>query len=86
MAAAALRAVEAEADPPGAPGHGNGGRGSGDPGERLARLETNMAHLATKADLLSLKSDMLRWQIGILITVIIACVAASVMATISLLT
>ena len=51
---------------------GNGPGNGGNAGERLARLEANMGHLATKADLGALKSDLLKWQIGILITVVIA--------------
>ena len=62
--AAALRAVWAEADPPGAPGHGNGGRGGGDVKERLTALETEMKHVALREDVLGLKIWILLSVIG----------------------
>ena len=56
-------------------GHGPNG---GPSGERLARLEANMDHLATKADLQTLKSDLLKWQIGILVTaILVSCLGTA---------
>lgn len=55
----------------------NGGGNGGGIGERLARVEADMKHLATKADLQALKNDLLKWQIGILA---IACISLIVAA------
>ena len=51
---------------------GNGGGRDDDLRERVAKIEAHMQHLATKADLQSMEAKMLKWQIGILITVVIA--------------
>ncbi len=44
-----------------------------------------MRHLATKADLQALKGELLKWQLGILITVVVGCISAAVLATVALL-
>ena len=56
------------------PGNGNGG-GNG-VRERLARLEAHMEHLATKADLQAMKSDLLKWMMGVIAVSTIALTAA----------
>ena len=43
-------------------------------GARLAELETEIKHLATKADIKAMESSMLKWQLAILIGVILAFV------------
>ena len=45
---------------------GNGDSSGPDYGERLAAIEAHLQHVATKADLKEMKSDLLKWQIGIL--------------------
>lgn len=79
-----FRLVEDHPDGPSA-GHGDGDDGDGTIRERLKALETHVKHLATKADLQAHKNDLLKWQLGILATTVIACIAASVLATVSLL-
>ena len=59
--------------PPPQAAHGGRGNGNGgDLSDRLARLETHMGYVAKAADLEKMESKMLKWQIGILITVVIA--------------
>ena len=71
-------------------GRGRGGRG-GDFGERLARVETHLEHVATKADVEALKtalvdainqkhSVMLQWQIGIVVAAAVIMIVATVSA------
>ena len=57
------------------PSNGNGNGGGRDTTkivERLAKLETHLQYTAKKEDIEKMQSTMLRWQIGILITVVIA--------------
>lgn len=85
---------EISGDPPMPPDtvgrHGGAGNG-GNLGERLARLEAHMEHLATKADVEALKTvlveaigkketSMLRWQIGIVVTTALILVVAAVVS------
>ena len=63
---------------------GNGGRGGGgDRGERIARLEATMEHLATREDLAKLEkriadefTKLFRWLCGFLIIGMLALVVA----------
>ena len=51
-------------------------------GERLARLEGAYEHLATKADIERLKSEIIKWFIGTALALTIAASAvAAVIAT-----
>ena len=62
-----------------------GGNGGGnDLGERIARLETEMKHLATKEDIQSMRTDIekaintqLKWGVGILVFTILSIVAVA---------
>ena len=82
MARAPLHAVESEDPPAGTPGLGGGGNGGSIHGERLARVEAKMEHVATREDVSEVKvlieqvkvlierkeSTMMRWLLGILAT------------------
>ena len=83
MARTPLRAVDQSEDPPaGTPGLGGGGNGGSSHGERLARIEAKMEHVATREDVSEVKvlieqvkvliehkeSTMMRWLLGILAT------------------
>ncbi|MCY4498082.1 MAG: hypothetical protein OXC14_12425 [Rhodospirillaceae bacterium] len=71
------------------PGYPRGGPPNGGTGERLARLETELQHVAKKKDMSDLKTDlvkaigdgrvtMLMWQIGILVTaVLVSCLGVA---------
>lgn len=86
-----LNPVPDDEDPAAAAGgRGRGGRG-GDFGERLARVETHLEHVATKADVEALKtalvdalskrhSVMLQWQIGIVVAAAVILIVAAVTA------
>lgn len=86
-----LQSVRDDEDPASAAaGRGGGGRG-GDFGERLARVETHLEHVATKADVEALKtalvdalskrhSVMLQWQIGIVVASALILIVAAVTA------
>ena len=63
--------------------NGNGG-GKNIP-ERLSALEADMKHLATKADLQSMENKILKWQIGILVVVVLSF-AGIVISLISVIT
>ena len=64
--------------------NGNGGGGKGIP-ERLSALETEVKHLATKADLQNMENKLLKWQIGILAVVVLSF-AGIVVSLISVIT
>ena len=60
--------------------HNHQGNGNGDLGqirERLAKIETEISHLARREDLGTLKNGLLTWLIGILIVTILASVGAT---------
>ncbi len=42
--------------------------------ERLARLEGGYEHLATKADVERMKSDIIRWTVGVMLAGLTAAV------------
>ena len=76
------RPADAQADPPISSSSSSGG-GGGDVGERLARIETTLEHVATRESVADMKtlierkeSTMLRWLLGILATAAIALVVA----------
>ena len=86
-----LRSVEADPpSPPRSPDSSGGGNGSF--GERLARIETKMEFVATREDISDLKvliaekdSTRSKWLIGVMVTVVLAVVSASVVLTVALL-
>ena len=66
--------------PPASSGSGNGGSGHG---ERLARIETELKHVATREDVEAIKTlierkeaTMLRWLLGLVGVAAITLVAA----------
>ena len=85
-----LQPVRDDEEPAAAAGRGGGGRG-GDFGERLARLEAHLEHVAKKEDVQALKTDlveaigntessMLRWQLGIVLAAGLLLVISTVVA------
>ena len=42
--------------------------------ERLARIEGGYEHVATKADLERMKSDLIRWTVGVMLAGLTAAV------------
>lgn len=69
--------------PEGRPPPGGGGNGGTGHGERLARIEARMEHVATREDLEKIKtlierkeSTMLRWLLGIMAVAGISLVVA----------
>ena len=44
-----------QSEPPAGPAHGGGRGGDGDIGERVAKLEEKVSHLATKSDVQEIK-------------------------------
>ena len=69
--------------PIGSPNQSGGGNGGGELGERLARIENEITHLATKVDIESVKtliaqreSSQTRWLIGIISIATVSLVAA----------
>ena len=70
---------------------GNGPR-DGEFGERLARIENEIGHLARREDIAELKvliantdSSRSKWLIGIMVAVVLALVSASILVTVSIL-
>ena len=53
--------------------------------QRVARLEANYAHLATKADLQELKASLTRWAAGLLIACLVAALSAATTAIVTLI-
>ena len=83
MAWAPLHAVESEDPPAGTPGLGGGGNGGSSHGERLARIEARLEHLATREDVSDVKalierriSTILMWLLGIMAAAAISVVVA----------
>ena len=74
MTSGHLRPVEDPPSPPRDPGpRGGNGNGGSIHGERLARIEAKMEHMATREDIASVKTliaeketTTLRWLIGII--------------------
>ena len=69
--------------PAGRPSSGGGGNGGSDHGERLARIEAKMEHVATREDLKKVEvlierkeSTMLRWLLGIIAVAGVSLVVA----------
>ena len=69
--------------PEGRPSSGGGGNGGPGHGERLARIEARMEHVATREDLAKIEvlierkeSTMLRWLLGIMAVAGISLVVA----------
>lgn len=69
--------------PEGRPSSGGGGNGGAGHGERLARIEAKMEHVATREDLAKIEvlierkeSTMLRWLLGILAVAGVSLVVA----------
>ena len=69
--------------PEGRPSPGGGGNGGSGHGERLARIEARMEHVATREDLAKIEtlierkeSTMLRWLLGIMAVAGISLVVA----------
>lgn len=61
-------------------GSGNGGdgaNGANNLGERIASLEAHVQHLATKEDVEKSSKNLLKWMVGIMITSLLASVAAT---------
>ena len=58
-------------------GSGDGGGGTGNLGERIASLEAHVQYLATKEDLERSSKNALKWVVGIMITSLLAAVAAT---------
>ena len=57
--------LEDRRPPQGTPaGNGTGAGGGSNTGERLARLETEVGHLATKADLQQTENSLIKWMLG----------------------
>ena len=89
--------------PTGNPGDTGGGDNGGDPGERLARIETQLQYVATRDDISELKvlvaneisdikviisqtdSSRSKWMIGVMMTVVLALVSASILITTAIL-
>lgn len=79
-----LRAVDQSEDPPaGTPGPGGGGNGGSSLGQRLARVEGKLEHIATREDVSEVKalikeeiSSMLKWLLGIMALAAISVLAA----------
>ena len=67
--------AQTQAAPPPAPPNG----GNGDVRERLKALETEMRHVATKADLKATESSLIKWMMGAIAASTITLVVASVM-------
>ena len=65
-----MTSIRAHSDalPQGGSGNGNGNDVLG----RLAKLETHMEYVVKKDDLSQMETKMLKWQIGILVTVVIS--------------
>lgn len=71
--------------PEGRPSSGSGGNGGTGHGERLARIEAKMEHVATREDLAKIEvlierkeSTMLRWLLGIMAVAGVSLVVALV--------
>ena len=69
--------------PEGRPSSGGGGNGGSGHGERLARIEARMEHVATREDLAKIEvlierkeSTMLRWLLGIMAVAGVSLVVA----------
>ena len=69
--------------PTGAPSPGGTGNGRSGHGERLARIEARMEHVATREDVSEVKilierkeSTMLRWLLGLMVVAGISLLAA----------
>ena len=86
-----LQAVLVDEEPAAAAGGGDG-RGGGNLGERLARVEAHLEHVATKEDVQTLKTDlvdaigkketsMLRWQIGIVVAAAVILIVAALITS-----
>ena len=79
MTRPSLRAVDQSEDPPaGTPGPGGGGNGGSSHGERLARVEAKMEHVATREDVSDVKtlierriSTILQYLIGIMAALVV---------------
>ena len=87
--------LKAVPDPPTPPRYANGNGGvtrNGNYGERLARIESKMMYVATGKDISDLKvliaekdSDRSKWLIGMMITVLLGMISASVFVTVAML-
>ena len=71
---------------------GGDGPRDGEFGERLARIETEIKHLAKREDISEIKTLIAdtdakrsKWLIGIMVAVVIALVSASIVVTVSML-
>ena len=71
------------ASPEGTPSAGSGGNGGSNHGERLARIEAKMEHVATREDIAKVETlierkeaTMLRWLLGILAVAGVSLVVA----------
>ena len=53
--------------------------------QRVARLEANYEHLATKADLQELKASLTRWAAGLLIACLVSALSAAGAAIVTLI-
>ncbi|MCY4212434.1 MAG: hypothetical protein OXF68_02285 [Gammaproteobacteria bacterium] len=55
----------------------NGGNGrSGDIRKRLAKLEANLGHAATKADLQKMENTLIKWMLGTIVVSALALIVA----------
>lgn len=82
MARGNLRPVKTSEEPLGS-GDDNGGGGGPRHGERLARIEAHLEHVATREDVAEIKalierkeSTMLRWLVGVIAVAAISLLAA----------